>query len=867
MFAGCKPFRGRIFGMAVILTAICSPSVAQSQAPPSTGLFPFVIPQDDATKGTATDMSFLSAAPAGSGGRIVPRNGHFVEAATGRRVRFFGLNTMYMFPDRAAAGAIAGHLAKMGVNLLRFHMADPYWSPIWKKPLGDTPQFDPAALDKLDYFVYQLKQHGIYLDLNLHAGRQMRPEDGFAPSVQKLPEPLNKHIDMLDVRMIALDQQFDREYLTHVNPYTHLSYAVDPAVAILEVNNEDTMIYGRSDGPNSYYRRLPEPFRTECMAAWNAWLARKYGSTASLRQAWFGDPPAPAAPQELLSESARWLLEDHVGDVKFAATAGSDTARIADIDVVNPSAAKPAWRKQMHIAGLDLVENAYYKFSLRVKSDKDRSDDLCIGLDEKDWRPVGLNTQLSSDPDWRTQEFVFQAKNTLPKHSEISITVGGSAGEISLADVRLTRMSSDDILPASQTVEARSIDLPAGASAAQQKDWTAFLSDTELAYADKMRAFLRNDVGARANIVVSQVSYGGMDGIRRELDSDFADNHLYYGHPTAVGAPSLDKTHWKIPNKALVNEMAAGNQSFLYWLSGLRLAGKPYTVSEYNHPAPSDYQAEAVPLLTSFSDFQDWDGIFWFADKATTNPWFDTGGNPTKEAFFPACSAIMRMGEIPPATRSAVLTVSPDSLITGDQAYPVWKADTGAKLPDLLKTRTALAAAAADSQPALQITGEPAAQAVLSVEKSASGGRYIASGPAALACVGFVGGQIVARGPVSLTFPQFGNGFAAMTLTACDGKPLNESRRLLLTIVGHTEKAGQVWNADRTSVGADWGDGPALAEGIPATVALANPAVRHVYALDPTGARVKALAVRSSAAGASFTIAPDDKTVWYELAP
>ena len=74
-----------------------------------------------------------------------------------------------------------------------------------------------------------------------------------------------------------------------------------------------------------------------------------------------------------------------------------------------------------------------------------------------------------------------------------------------------------------------------------------------------------------------------------------------------------------------------------------------------------------------------------------------------------------------------------------------------------------------------------------------------------------------------------------------------------------------VWNADRTSVGKDWGQAPALAEGIAATFSVANPGIKHVWALDPTGARAKEVPVTISGGAATFTIGPQYQTVWYEI--
>ena len=47
-------------------------------------------------------------------------------------------------------------------------------------------------------------------------------------------------------------------------------------------------------------------------------------------------------------------------------------------------------------------------------------------------------------------------------------------------------------------------------------------------------------------------------------------------------------------------------------LAQKRVPGKPYIVTEYNNPAPGDYQGEAMPLVSAYGALQDWDGIFWY---------------------------------------------------------------------------------------------------------------------------------------------------------------------------------------------------------------------------------------------------------------
>jgi len=103
-----------------------------------------------------------------------------------------------------------------------------------------------------------------------------------------------------------------------------------------------------------------------------------------------------------------------------------------------------------------------------------------------------------------------------------------------------------------------------------------------------------------------------------------------------------------------------------------------------------------------------------------------------------------------------------------------------------------------------------------------------------------------------------GNEHAHLGLVALDGKPVAESRRLLLVAMGRAENQERDWNADRTSVGDRWGRGPVLVQGVRAVVTL-PPGPWTVAALDATGAPKETVATGI----ATFTIEPRWRTVWY----
>ena len=133
-------------------------------------------------------------------------------------------------------------LRKFGVNLVAVHLLDYYHAPkgIFDARYKDKQHLDAGQLDKLDHFVYQLKRHGIYVNINLQVARAFTAADGF-PDTDKLPQ-LGGVVNYFEPRMIDLQKNYARDLLTHYNPYTKTRYAEEPSVAIVELTNENTLV-------------------------------------------------------------------------------------------------------------------------------------------------------------------------------------------------------------------------------------------------------------------------------------------------------------------------------------------------------------------------------------------------------------------------------------------------------------------------------------------------------------------------------------------------------------------------------------------------------------------------------------------------
>jgi len=825
-------------------------------------MFPFVIPWDDNVLGVATDVSFLNAMPAGKNGRIIAKGGQFVEEQTGQRVRFIGVNlaAKAAFPSHEDAERIAGRLAKLGVNIVRFHHLQNNWDRdggmIWK-PDKVFLELDPKQLDKFDYFVFALKKKGIYSNVNLQTTRSYLPEMGFANSVLQIPD-FAKKIDKVDRRMIDLQKQYARDLIGRKNPYTGLRYADDPAVMVLEINNENSLVFAPWESVGAGLRSLPEPFRGEVRLKWNQWLRAKYKTDGALASAWAeGVTPAGAS---IVTAANKWTWENHNNaDMQASGDGGAFTATIRSND-------GPDWYIQATLLGLDLAEGSTYTLRFKARSTKVQTVRVDMTLDQADWHNLGLSGSVALKAEWQDYSFTFRAKGVVKDHARVAFAIGNARETLEIKELALSPGMSGPVVPAGQSLPAGSIDLPASGTDRQMSDYVAFLAETEAAYSDEMRRFLRDELGfKKANIIDTQISWGGLTGLKREAGSDYADNHAYWQHPSFPGA-AWDMKNWVIGNTPMVGEFDKGYGE-LGGLAMYRVAGKPYSISEYNHPAPSDYRAEMMPLLSTFAGIQDWDIVYAF-DYGTTGTgqdndriqgFFACGTDPAKMAFFPAAALSFRGGLVPRASMANTLVLPSTPWSEFLTASVAWGSP-----PNLYQNRIAIQAGSGVKQTV--VSAGTAEKPLAQVERRRKGMVYRFDGTGAKAIVGFVGGEEIALTDAAFRFQEFGNGFASVSIAATDRKPLAGSSRILLTLMGKAENQGMGWNASRTSVGDQWGKGPTVVEGIPCTVTFLADGARTVWALDGNGRRTSRISATYRNGAISFQADPKFKTVWYEIA-
>lgn len=846
----------KIHHLVPCLIVLATGSLA-AQAPPA-DLFPFVIPGlGAAPAGSVVDVSWLNERPAGGQGLVRVRDGHFVDGR-GQRLRLLATNFTFgsCFPEHGRADQLAARLASLGINCIRFHHLDNRVAPdgIWKAGTAKRNEIDPGQLDRLDYFIAALKRHGIYANLNLHISRNYWEGEDFPDGLannrerQALMPHYGKGIDKINEQMIRMQRDYARTLLTHENPYTHTRYAKEPCVAVVEINNENSLLQLK-------VAALPEYYRADVLKKWNQWLKARYGSSEKLTAAWGGH-------EELGANILTAKIATQGGQYVTATAGAAGETRVSVLKVPDVS-----WHAQLQWAGLTLEEGQLYTLEFSARSDLPRSLPLGTRIAKPDYHNCGLADNVTLRPQWQTFNFGFRATQVEPGAVRVDMVVGGGpVGEFAIKDLTLRRGGSLGVQPG-ESLEAGTVAAPTHTPHSPRGlAWTRFLAETERAYTTGMREFLKKELGVEAAIIDSQASYGGIAGTYRESFNDFVDMHSYWQHPHFPGR-QWDHANWDISNTPMVDNPRGGN---LALLAAYRVANKPFTVSEYDHPAPSHYAAEMFPMIASFAAIQDWDGLYQFdwggvdADARHITGFFSLQQHPAKLAFLPAAALMFRRGDVAAVPGTARLTIPVEQVeeLTADNVSmpEAWK-NAGLTPGDVLTHRLDLRFTAGGK---LAATVTP--EAVSPVAWDATAGLYTVNAPSAKAVVGRCPGKSIKLDGAEFDVQANPRNFAVLTLNAADGKPVARSARLLLTAVGNVENTGMGWNANQTSVGTKWGQAPTLCEGIAAKVTLTTAAKSaKVHVLDGAGQRVGEVPAVLRNGQLTFEIGPRFKTLWYEI--
>jgi glycosyl hydrolase family 42 (putative beta-galactosidase) len=249
--------------------------------------FMLAVGPDEFSEDSIIDMSHLVEAPAGQHG-AVRRVGDAFEFADGTPVKFWGVGGT-MAGSQEAMVQRARFWRKHGINMVRQHPVEGVLGVLQKDPVSGERYLDPEKLDTWDRWFATLRSEGIYMTWSLFYPHVITPDDGYDPALYaELPDRgEGKSTSGLVAFMQPLQDaewEWERTLLEHVNPYTGLAYKDDPALAAVEVHNEDSIFFHSplNDIRNDAFPEHCAIFRK----MWQEWVKARYGTDVALEAAW-----------------------------------------------------------------------------------------------------------------------------------------------------------------------------------------------------------------------------------------------------------------------------------------------------------------------------------------------------------------------------------------------------------------------------------------------------------------------------------------------------------------------------------------------------------------------------------------------------
>jgi hypothetical protein len=176
-------------------------------------------------------------------------------------------------------------------------------------------------------------------NINLHVGRA-------ASRALGMPDPgtsYDKIVGLFTPRLVEAQQQYARDLLGRTNRYRNLRYGADPAIAFVEVTNEDSFFMW--DGEDRL-RDLPPYYASILRARYAAWLRERYGTTPALAREWSRGAMPLGSNLLASADAGAWRLEQHAG------CAATLTPRPGGFRVAVERADDTSWHLQLKQAAL-----------------------------------------------------------------------------------------------------------------------------------------------------------------------------------------------------------------------------------------------------------------------------------------------------------------------------------------------------------------------------------------------------------------------------------------------------------------------------------------------------------------------------------
>ncbi len=222
------------------------------------------------------DLRFLNETPAGKHGFIrVSDDGESFVDGRGEPIRFWS-GTTYVAGNGASVEEIerwATFYAKRGINMVRYH------GDLVPDEGADLSRVNERALDEIWRLVAGMKRAGIYTTVSPYWGSHTKfdPKWGVAdPGGESMTGLL-----FFEPNLQAAYKSWLRELFTRVNPYTGVPLKDEPALAIFQIQNEDSLLFWTS-------QRIEGEALGLLQRRFAEWAETKHGTLDAALESWDG---------------------------------------------------------------------------------------------------------------------------------------------------------------------------------------------------------------------------------------------------------------------------------------------------------------------------------------------------------------------------------------------------------------------------------------------------------------------------------------------------------------------------------------------------------------------------------------------------
>lgn len=858
--------------------------VAQLSAQNFSNGYNFVLPFNDTTPSV-----FLPIFPKKAitdADRVTVNGSNFIVG--GKSYRFWGVNLVAggAFPTKTLAASLAGRMRKMGINLVRFHHLD---NPTWAGNdnslvnVTTTRSLNPTTLDRLDFMIAEMKRNGIYTNMNLNVSRTFTRGDGVlgADSIVEF----GKGVTIFDPQLIDLQREFARQLLTHVNPYTQKTYAEDPSVAMVEMINENSL-YGmwkeNTLKPFAKGGSLMQRHSSLLDSLWNAFLVRKYTTPANLQAAWtlIG---APVFTERIAGGNfenglnANFQTEQNAGataTTTIDATQAATGSRSAKVVVTNTSGTD--WHIQFKHINFSLKKDSTYIIRFTARSDQNRQISSSLMRNDAPYTWYG-GTSINLTTIWQTYQFSVTPSEDINNFGRLSFGLGAQLGTFWFDDISLGEPQPIALFPNESLLNKNisRFDYAERGGFAKQRvaDLAEFYIGLQKDFMENMRSYLKNDLGVKAPITGTNALVGIQEGMEHE-NMDYYDDHSYWDHPQFPNGWS--NSNWNINNQPQVKDPSGGSIPIAF--SGVALANKPFTVSEFNHAFPNRFRAEMPHFLTAYGAFHGMDGVMFF-DYASENNWgndfidgfFSIHRDPSVMGLFPSCAYAFRNGLIAESAQPFLVNYSKNDVFKSFEKDNQGR--WGKYVPYDLRLQLTRSMRAATYQhpqgiasqtfptPSLNTFQTDTRETNLNTQK----GILTTQTPHFAAITGFLNDNMNTT-VGNMTLVNADN-FGSITWLSLNQKTLAEADTSLLSISCRAQNANVIWNPANTSSSSS-GSTPTAQQPLSVSLKLNLPYDNILlHTLSSTGQSLGSRRINATTAQVfEFTInQATDKTLWYAI--